>query len=63
MTHHGESELKIAAHDVIHEYRNGKLPDIPGSWEQTWVSLCAELQRRCPGFTKQQDLGFSGGSV
>ena len=64
MPGHTREDLDRAAYDVADEFRDGKLPEVPGNWTKTRGSLLAELKRRCPGFTKWEygqalDDGFN----
>jgi hypothetical protein len=46
--------LASAAYAVADEYRDGRLPHVAKSWDDTRDSLCKELERRCPGFTVEE---------
>ena len=47
--------LENVAYAVADECRDGKFAHIP-PWpaEEHWAALCAEVEKRCPGFTSQE---------
>lgn len=58
------SPLADAAYDVADAYRSDRWPELKvKSWDEAWGFLLEELERRCPGFTREQyrhalDRGF-----
>ena len=48
------AELSDQACALADEYRDGKLRPLPADWDRARREMCAELERRCPGFTVSQ---------
>jgi hypothetical protein len=57
-------ELVGAAYDVADAYRSGRWPELKAKgWDEAWAFLVGELERRSPGFTREEydhalDRGF-----
>ena len=59
-----EEKLRRQAYAIAEANRSGKFPDDPRGWDATWTAMRRELERRCPGFTKDEydkalDDGFT----